>query len=472
MENTNQEQEHNIHEFFKKIIFERDQKISLLENELKNGTKVKTIVDPIFEQKYAEAEQENRTLRRQLAAVKAENTSTVVASTYVTDLERTKSELLASQNELKTLETTLASLQHNFSDTVEIEQRENQILRHKLIQLSSQNTVVTEVKIDETKVKSLQSELETLKKESSAQIKNLEENLSQVKKESNSQLNSFKENQNNLNETNMRMRNDYQTLRKQKGGFGFTSLLISGFVGTLLGFGVHKIFFSPKDDHAQVFQKFKDENLFNMEFDISQGRFENVESMLKTKAATKEYSSIAYELEFFRKIIGASKRKLGDGKTPTEAAGVSGFALDPKVDEAKIQEKAKNSLTINENASVEITIRSEASTGGEKLGKMKKGDKAGVWDRTNGLDKITITKDGNKYEVSDYWYKVETSDGIEGWVFGYFTTKTLNRMKMIGEPVAAIPVGTTPAVPGANPTAPSTPVKIPALETPPANKGN
>jgi Bacterial SH3 domain len=465
MENVNQEQEHNIHEFFKKLIFERDQKIQTLENELKNGTRIRTIIDPIFEQKHAEAEVEIRSLRRQLAASKAENAAIVVApNDSVSQLEETQKALLLAQNDLKIAESNIKSLQNNFSDTVEIEQRENQILRQKLIQLSAQPLATPDNSLDQAKMKSLQSELD------------------QLKKESNTQINNYKDNQNSLNETIMRMRNDYQSLRKQKGGFGFTSIIMGLVVGGLLGFGIHWMFFAKKDEQAVVFQKFKNENLFNMEYDISQGRLENVENNLKTKADSKEFKSIASEIEFIKKIVGAAKRKMSDGKPLVAASNseVNGFALDPKVEEAKIQEKAKKTLTINDNAQLEVTIRSEASTGGEKLGKMKKGETAGVWDRTNGLDKITTSKDGNKYEVQDYWYKIETTDGIEGWVFGYFTNRSLQRMTLISAPAAATPATETPAanisvIPGAKPGPgiPSAPtVKIAAPEVPPADKGN
>jgi hypothetical protein len=457
MENVNQEQEHNIHEFFKKLIFERDQKIQQLEIELKNGTKVRTIVDPVFEQKYAEAELEVRTLRRQLAAAKAEVVPSVVSSNYVTELETTKKALIQAQTDLENAESNLKLLQNNFSDTVEIEQRENQILRQKLIQFSSLNTLPPNNEAEEAKIAALQTE------------------LAQVKKESNTQINTLKENQNNLNETIMRSRNDYQSLRKQKGGFGFTSLALGATLGCLVGFGIHWMFFSKKEVQTVVFQKFKDENLFNMEYDISQGRFDNVEATLKTKLEAKEYKSIVPELELIKKIVGASKRRLSDGKAVVSNSNVNGFAVDPTVEEAKIQEKAKKTLTISDNAQVEVTIRSEASTNGEKLGKIKKGETAGVWDRTNGLDKITTSKDGNKYEVQDYWYKIETSDGIEGWVFGYFTNRSLNRMTLVGVPATTAEQPAPGTVPGAKPGPgiPAAPtVKIAAPETPPADKGN
>jgi hypothetical protein len=455
MENVSQEQEHNIHEFFKKLIFDRDQKIQNLENELANGSKVRTIVDPIFEQKYGEAEEEIRSLRRQLAAAKA--APIAIAPTQYSDdtaLNAAQKSLQKTQLDLKTAETALKSLQDNFSVSVEIEQRENQILRQKLIQLSEQATPTVVSKTDDTKLKALQSDYEYLKKDSTTQINNL------------------KENQINLNENIMKMRNDYQTLRKQKGGFGFTSLMMCLALGAVAGFGIHWLFFNKKSDPTIVFQKFKDENLFNMEYDISQGRFDNIEATLKIKASAREYALIQPEIEFLKKIVGASKRRIADGKgvVASNTSEVNGFTVDPKVDESKIQEKAKKSLTISENAVTDVTIRSEASTGGDKLGKMKKGDVAGVWDRTNGLDKITINKDGNKYEVSDYWYKIETTDGLEGWVFGYFTNRSINRMTMVGTPAPTTPAGiNTTAVPGATPGAgiPAAPVvKIPVPETP------
>ena len=229
-----------------------------------------------------------------------------------------------------------------------------------------------------------------------------------------------------LYQTAQQLRDDYQTLRQQKGGFGFKMLLICVFFSALAGFGLHWLVSRVGSEPSAVFKKFRDETQFNIEYDISQGNFEKVETTLKNSLEKAEYAPIRAEIEFFRKIMGATRRKFSDANLA--APGADGFSLKAEESVTNIQGKAKKSLTATEP---EVSIRSEANTTSEKLGKLKKGESAGVWDKTASLSKITLTRDGQKYEVEDYWYKIESKTGVEGWVFGHFTSRSLKRMTLV-----------------------------------------
>jgi hypothetical protein len=68
---------------------------------------------------------------------------------------------------------------------------------------------------------------------------------------------------------------------------------------------------------------------------------------------------------------------------------------------------------------------------------LKKGTVCNVLDRTFTRDKVQTTIEDNRYELRDYWYKVE-ADGQTGWVFGYFTTRSQNIKSLLdgaGKPV-------------------------------------
>lgn len=229
-----------------------------------------------------------------------------------------------------------------------------------------------------------------------------------------------------LHQAAQQLRDDYQILRKQKGGFGFRTLMVCGFFSAVAGFGLHWLVSRIGSEPSAVFQKFRDETQFNIEYDISQGNFEKVETTLKNSLEKAEYAPIRPEIEFFRKIMGATRRKFTDANLAT--TGADGFSLKAEESATNIQDKAKKSLTATEP---EVSIRSEANTTSEKLGRLKKGESAGVWDRTAALSKMTLTKDGQKYEVEDYWYKIETKTGQEGWVFGHFTSRSLKRMTLV-----------------------------------------
>ncbi len=104
---------------------------------------------------------------------------------------------------------------------------------------------------------------------------------------------------------------DYASLRLQKGGFGFKTMLFTGFVGTVVGLILCYLFFRPKDDDQEVFRQFREQHQFNLELAISKGEFSQADSLLKISLDHPQYKVIHQELEFTRKITGAAWRRCG-----------------------------------------------------------------------------------------------------------------------------------------------------------------
>jgi hypothetical protein len=114
-----------------------------------------------------------------------------------------------------------------------------------------------------------------------------------------------------LKQENHRLQQDYETLRLQKGGFGFKMLLFSGiggFVSALILCYIYVSFIKAKPQHVLVFQQFSHENQFKIEYALSHAQYEEVESLLYTVKAHPEYQPIRPEIEFTQKLVAAAKR--------------------------------------------------------------------------------------------------------------------------------------------------------------------
>lgn len=105
---------------------------------------------------------------------------------------------------------------------------------------------------------------------------------------------------------------DYESLRIQKGGFGFKTLMASGLAATLVGFIFCYLFFRPKDEHTETFRRFRQEHQFNIEYAIGQGQFELAENALKESLEKPENALIRPEIELNYKIVSAAKRRCGN----------------------------------------------------------------------------------------------------------------------------------------------------------------
>ncbi len=113
-----------------------------------------------------------------------------------------------------------------------------------------------------------------------------------------------------LREENQKIQHGYETLRIQKGGFGFRMLMLSGMGGfvtaLLLCFVYVKL--QPKPDYVATFDQFRRENLFDYELDLSKGNFDAVEASLLDCSKKPAFQAIQAEIYFTQKVVGAAKR--------------------------------------------------------------------------------------------------------------------------------------------------------------------
>lgn len=103
--------------------------------------------------------------------------------------------------------------------------------------------------------------------------------------------------------------------------------MISGVCSAVFGFGLHSVVSRYSAEPSAVFQKFRTQNQFNIEYDISQGNFEKVETRQNGLEIGRRTRQSSPNLEFFKQIMGATRRKFSDANL-TEA-GTDGYALNP-----------------------------------------------------------------------------------------------------------------------------------------------
>ena len=107
---------------------------------------------------------------------------------------------------------------------------------------------------------------------------------------------------------NRHLKQDYESLRLQKGGFGFKMLLAVGFSAALFGLVSCYLFFRLKNDETKTFQRFTREHQFRFEYALSHGQFEEVEAALRSSAQQPEFQPVRTEIEFTQKVVEAAKR--------------------------------------------------------------------------------------------------------------------------------------------------------------------
>lgn len=113
-----------------------------------------------------------------------------------------------------------------------------------------------------------------------------------------------------LREAHQKMQHDYESLRLQKGGFGFKMLLLIGAIGTMIGlvFCFLYIKLRPQEPHAQALQRFRREQVYQYEIQLSNGQFEEVHQAIHLEREKTENQSIHAELDLLENIVGAARR--------------------------------------------------------------------------------------------------------------------------------------------------------------------
>lgn len=145
------------------------------------------------------------------------------------------------------------------------------------------------------------------------QVAQLEKQLAETEKRSKSYENDWSKlfDQNKtLREENQRLQHGYESLRLQKGGFGFKMLLLSGLGGFMTAIVLCTLYIKlqPAPPYVATFERFRRDHLFDYEFKLSQGEFDAVQSSLQTCAELPEYRLIYPQIIFTQKILGAAQR--------------------------------------------------------------------------------------------------------------------------------------------------------------------
>lgn len=104
------------------------------------------------------------------------------------------------------------------------------------------------------------------------------------------------------------LQQDYESLRLQKGGFGFKMLLLSGFFGFVFGLVACYLFFRPTDAKAHAFEKFQRDHQFSVEFDLSNGHYGDAEKRIRTAITSENYQPAREVLRSLHQIVVNAER--------------------------------------------------------------------------------------------------------------------------------------------------------------------
>lgn len=111
-----------------------------------------------------------------------------------------------------------------------------------------------------------------------------------------------------LHQENIDLQHDYEKLRVQKGGFGFKMLFTNSFfafvVGVVLCYGVLRL----TDRRAHALGHFRQNHLFQLEYDLSHGNFDAAENTLQEQSALPENRPIHHEVEVMRQLVTAARK--------------------------------------------------------------------------------------------------------------------------------------------------------------------
>lgn len=114
-----------------------------------------------------------------------------------------------------------------------------------------------------------------------------------------------------LREEKHRLQQDYETLRIQKGGFGFKMLMLSGWGGFLTALILCFLYLKlkPKEPAEAAFRQFQRENRINFELAIGKGQFGEIEQTLENSLARPEYDAIETQILFMKDMVHATKTR-------------------------------------------------------------------------------------------------------------------------------------------------------------------
>ncbi|MFN0035011.1 MAG: hypothetical protein ACKVUS_08095 [Saprospiraceae bacterium] len=113
-----------------------------------------------------------------------------------------------------------------------------------------------------------------------------------------------------LREENRHIQQGYETLRIQKGGFGFKMLLLSGLGGFVTALVLCFVYLKlkPKDPHTVALANFRRAHLFEYELALSKKQFEEVAFSLENELKKPENQAIRPEIEMLRELVEAAEK--------------------------------------------------------------------------------------------------------------------------------------------------------------------
>ena len=113
-----------------------------------------------------------------------------------------------------------------------------------------------------------------------------------------------------LREENHELQQSYETLRIQKGGFGFKTLLLSGLGGFITALLLCFIYIKlkPKDPHLSALHNFRRAHLFEYELALSKKQFNEVKLSLENELHNPDNQPIIVEIEMLRELIEAAEK--------------------------------------------------------------------------------------------------------------------------------------------------------------------
>lgn len=332
------------------------------------------------------------------------------------ELSVLRTALIAAQGEIRKLNTPQHPPTNTLPNSGHLDTAVYEIIDPKNQELSAKNAALAR------EVEQLQDELISALQSVKVAQQNIRD-VNAVRQEHVAYVNAFQQKTATLEQEVQQWQHDYEQLRIQKGGFGFKTILASGIAATVVGMALGWLFFQQKDPNSVLFSQFSKAAGFNLEYNLSHQQYNEAQKIVTDYQNNKTYSPIQPELLLIGNLIKAV-RNSGD----TSTAASVGYSVVLQDTLNGVRPKPVRSLVIIYDGTV--NIHTEALFDAPILATVKKKDKIDQWDRTQELAKThTTNSKGKKGIAEDYWYEVETKDGMKGWVFGFFTNATMNRFK-------------------------------------------
>jgi hypothetical protein len=249
--------------------------------------------------------------------------------------------------------------------------------------------------------------------------------LNSVRQEHIAAINTFNHKTKALEAENQRWQADYESLRIQKGGFGFKALLGTGMAATVVGMVLGWVIFYQKEPNSVLFDQFNESAGFKLEYTISQRQYPAAERLISEFNHNKAFQPLQPEFDLLMRLVNAARTSTADSSYRSQIT--EGYSVTHPETAANPELPLLQNLSITaDNGAI---MYAEAQSTAQIITQLKKKATAAQWDRTPEIDKIKTTYKGAKGIAEDYWYEVETPDGQRGWVFGFYTNASLKKFK-------------------------------------------